>query len=106
MNSKEIQNKIKEVQEEMNNDVMIKLKKKNEEEYIEKMKSIFADFSENYPGIFDKILDNSINDEQFKKMLNLLNEMEEGQLSEHEASVKVGESLVNKYVKPVLPEGK
>ena len=29
--------------------------------------------------------------------------MEGGELSEHQASVAVGESLVNKYVKPVLP---
>ena len=36
-------------------------------------------------------------------MLSFLNKMEEGKLTEHEASVKVGESLVNKYVKPVLP---
>ncbi len=84
--------------------MLFRSKKNNEEEYITKMKSNFGDFSENYPGIFDKILDNSIEDKQFEKMLSLLGKMEEGQLTEHEASVKVGETLVNKYVKPVLPQ--
>ena len=106
MNSNEIKKNIANVQIVMNEQEMKILKKNNNDEYVKTMKERFSSFSEDYPGIFDKILDNSIKDPQFETMLNLLIKMEGGELSEHQASVQVGESLVNKYVKPVLPEEK
>ena len=103
LNSKELEETINEVKEFMKNKDMKDLKKKNNEDFIKKMKEQFPDFSENYPGIFDKILDNSIDDPQFIKMLGFLKQMEGGNMSEHDASVEVGKILVDKYVKPVLP---
>ena len=103
MNSETLKKNIKDIQTVMDEPDMKLLKKNNNEEYIKKMKERFSEFSEDCPGIFDKVLDNSINDPQFEHMLKLLIKMEGGELSEHEASVAVGESLVNKYVKPVLP---
>ena len=106
MRSNDIKKNIENIQMVMNEEEMKILKKNNNDEYVKIMKERFSSFSEDYPGIFDKILDNSIKDPQFETMLNLLVQMEEGELSEHQASVKVGESLVNKYVKPVLPDEK
>lgn len=103
MNSEILKKNIKEIQDVMEEPDMKMLKKKNNEEFIKKMKERFSSFSEDCPGIFDKVLDNSIKDPQFENMLKLLIKMEGGELSEHQASVAVGESLVNKYVKPVLP---
>ena len=103
MNSEILKKNIKEIQDVMEEPDMKMLKKKNNEEFIKKMKERFSSFSEDCPGIFDKVLDNSIKDPQFEHMLKLLSKMEGGELSEHQASVAVGESLVNKYVKPVLP---
>ena len=102
MNSTQIKEKIKEVKNLINSTEMLELKKNNEENFVSEIKSKFNDFSENYPGIFEKILDNSIEDIQFSLMLEMLDKIQNNQMSEHDASVKVGESLVNKYVKPVI----
>ena len=40
----------------------------------------------------------------FNYMLNMLRQIEGGDVSEHAASVKVGEVLVDKYVKPLIDE--
>lgn len=106
MNSGEIQSKIKEVQEKMNTKDMKILKKRDEEEYVKEMKSNFEEFSEDYPGLFDKILNGTIQDKQFQNMLFLLKKMEGGEMSEHDASVQVGQNLVDEFVKPVLPNDK
>ena len=62
-------------------------------------------FKENYPTLFEKLFDTTFD----KKLLNLMLEekknIDSNTVSQHNASVKIGEVLVNKYVKPMLNEG-
>jgi hypothetical protein len=62
-------------------------------------------FKQNYPTLFEKLFDPTID----KKMLNLMLEekknIDSNEISQHNASVKIGEVLVDKYVKPMLSEG-
>jgi hypothetical protein len=59
-------------------------------------------FKQNYPTLFEKLFDSTFD----KKMLNLMLEekknIDSNEISRHNASVKIGEVLVDKYVKPML----
>ena len=68
----------------------------------ENAKEEFKDFEYKYPVIFKKILDNTLDNEQFLMMMNMMQKMQDNELTEHDASVQVGQVLVDKYVKPML----
>ena len=60
----------------------------------------YADFKKEYPKIFSMCLTKDFNKVQMRFFLSKLKEIENNQTSEHDASVKIGTMLVNKYVKP------
>lgn len=70
--------------------------KQSKELYIEK----YPDFFEHYPVLSEKIFDPSFDKSTFNYMLNQREKITENKLTEHDASVKVGTLLVDKYVKP------
>jgi len=67
----------------------------------ESIRSKVPQFIEQYPELFKKLIKKEdltpIND-----MLRLLDKMGSGSLSQHQASIAVGQSLVNRFVTPQL----
>ncbi len=62
----------------------------------------YSDFSLKYPVIFLKSLDRDLDMEQFSFMINMATKVNDSKISQHDASVTIGEKLVNQYVKPAL----
>ena len=59
------------------------------------------DFVEGYPELFKKIIQRQ-DLAPIQKMLTMLDRMGEGRLSQHQASISVGKSLVDRFVTPQL----
>ena len=59
------------------------------------------DFVEAYPELFKKIIQRQ-DLAPIQKMLTMLDQMGEGRLSQHQASIAVGKSLVDRFVMPQL----
>ena len=79
-----------------------KLIKKNPDKFYEMMLTKYKTFSEDYPGIYKKSVEGTMNKNMFNFMLQMMKQVESKDVTEHNASVKIGEMLVNKYVKPVI----
>jgi len=62
----------------------------------------YSDFSLQYPVIFLKSLDRDLDMEQFTFMIKMATRVNDKKISQHDASVEIGEKLVNQYVKPAL----
>lgn len=69
----------------------------------EAIKTEFAAFAKDYPELMKKLLTKA-DLSHLGIMLNALEKMEAGNLSQHQASVMVGQRLVDKFVKPQLNE--
>jgi hypothetical protein len=65
-----------------------------------------ADFAESRPHLFDMITRTDCDDTMLNKLLSAHKTVNSGNMTQHEASVYVGEQLVDKYVKPKLPYAK
>jgi len=65
------------------------------------IKETMSRFVQDYPTLFKKILV-SASDPSLRTMLAMLDKMGSGQLSQHEASVVVGQRLHDIYIKPNL----
>jgi hypothetical protein len=65
------------------------------------IKTQYADFNKGYPELMKKLLTKS-DLSHLGVMLNALDKMEEGTLNQHQASIMVGQRLVDKIVKPQL----
>ena len=65
------------------------------------IKAALGDFVEKYPQLFQMAVEQNFNERQFNLMLGLLDKMSGG-MSQHQASVIVGQSLVDTFVKPVI----
>lgn len=59
------------------------------------------EFVENYPELFKKIIQKQ-DLSPIQSMLTMLDRMGEGRLSQHQASVIIGQKLVDRYVTPQL----
>ena len=59
-------------------------------------------FSKQYPGLFKMLMSDSYNDASLRTMLTLLDKMGTGNLSQHQASVVVGQRLHDIYIKPKM----
>ncbi len=69
---------------------------------LDTIKESTGTFSTQYPGLFKMILEDSYNDASLRTMLALLDRMGTGQMSQHQASVVVGQRLHDIYIKPVM----
>lgn len=65
------------------------------------IKAALGDFVEKYPQLFQMAVEPSFDERQFGLMLGLLDKMAGG-MSQHQASVIVGQSLVDQFVKPAI----
>jgi|UniRef100_A0A6C0DHZ1 hypothetical protein len=67
------------------------------------VKSVFPEFCEQYPNILEMISRPGGYDQRsLDLMIRMLEKMGEGRASQHEASIQVGQHLLNAYVKPQL----
>lgn len=66
------------------------------------VKQHHADFIEQYPTIYQKLKDNTLDEEKIQYMLDMLTDINSKTVSEFDASVKVGQKLVDHYVTPNL----
>jgi hypothetical protein len=66
------------------------------------LKDEFTLLSTSYPAIFKISISDSYNFNRLKQMLLLANKVHKNEMTEHDASVKVGTILVDDIVKPQL----
>ena len=85
-----IRNTLNQIQEWMENDVTD-----------DDIKSRIPEFIELYPELFKKIIQHQ-NLSPMYQMLSLLDTMGKGKLSQHQASIQIGQQLVDQFVKPQL----
>ena len=62
----------------------------------------FADFQKEFPKIFETVLTRNYNRGFMAMMLDQMDKMENGKTNQHDASVAVGQLLVDNIVKPQL----
>ena len=94
-------------------DNMIKLKKEYHTMY-ETDKSGFEELCMskcsflffNYTDIYNKILKNEINTDTLYSFIGVLKQIEDGELNEHDGSVKVGELLKTLYIDSAMRKSK
>ena len=60
------------------------------------------EFALNYPTLFEYALKPNFDISNFRIMLTLLNHMGDNNMSQHQASVIVGQRMSDKYIKPTL----
>ena len=69
----------------------------------EKYQSIYPVFIENHPILFEMACKKDFDFVQFQRMIQLKNSVDNGSITQHDASVKIGTQLFNTYVKNKLP---
>lgn len=62
----------------------------------------FSDYQTEFPRIFEMLLTRTYPRDVLEMMIRSLEKMEQGSLSQHNASVAVGTVLVDRFVKPQL----
>lgn len=65
----------------------------------DQIKVIMSRFAEDYPTLFVKACEPGFDRQQLNIMIALLNRMGSGDLSQHQASMIVGQKMVEKYIK-------
>jgi len=69
----------------------------------DEIKGIFPEFSEEYPGLLEMLVrPGGFDEKSLALMIAMLEKMGQGKASQHEASIQVGQYLLNSYVKPQL----
>jgi hypothetical protein len=80
--------------------------KDNIEKFIISLKNKYDDFKTENKNIFNLTVQGHMDINKFKFMINMKKKVLSNQISEHDASVKVGEKLVNEFVKPHIDKSK
>lgn len=62
----------------------------------------FPDFVEKYPNLFQMSCEPDFNVERLTYMLRMRDAVEQQKVTQHQASVSVGENLFQEYVKPLV----
>ena len=75
-------------------------------EFSSKLEKDYAKLYENFPSIFAKVMAGTLELPRLEFMLKMIGEIKNNKVSKHEASVVVGQELVDNIVKPNLPENK
>jgi GTP1/Obg family GTP-binding protein len=70
----------------------------------EQIKTAAGSFVEQYPTLFQMAVEPNFNEANFRMMVGAMEQMANGRLSQHEASVAVGQNLVDKYVMPLVQD--
>jgi hypothetical protein len=71
----------------------------------EEIKAEVSRFAEDYPALFKMLMSSeNFNEASLKTMLALLERMGTGEMTQHQASVVVGQRLHDVYIKPKMPD--
>jgi hypothetical protein len=81
---------------------MVTLKSEGKSETV--IREEVSRFAEDYPTLYKKVLEGGDQDPSLRTMLALMDRMGSGELSQHQASVIVGQRLHDKYIKPKLDQ--
>ena len=74
----------------------------NLDQFKHKLKKKYNNLSTKFPTIFEKTINGTMDMNRLKFMLNMINKVNNNEITEHNASVQIGEKLVNEYVKPMI----
>lgn len=77
-------------------------KNKRDVNFRQNVSEKFSEFEHKYPTLFRKLVEEDCDREQLNFMLSKLDQVRTGNQTQHNASVDVGQVLVDKYVKPEL----
>ena len=69
---------------------------------VDDIKSCFPEFTEQYPSLLEMLMRPGYDERSLSMMINMLDKMGSNTTTQHEASIKVGQHLINAYVKPQL----
>ena len=72
--------------------------------HFKKMQEKFSLIYKQQPSIFKMCLDGSMDIERLTFMINMVKKVKSNNISEHDASVEVGQRLVDEFVKPKIEE--
>lgn len=72
----------------------------------EKLKLEFPNLDKEFPTIFDKVVNRTMDMGRLKFMVRMIGEIEKKKISKHEASIVVGKELVENIVKPQMDKNK
>ena len=75
-------------------------------QFSSKLEKQYAKLYENFPSIFAKVMAVTLELPRLQFMLKMIGEIQKNKVSKHEASVVVGQELVDNIVKPNLPKNK
>jgi len=78
-----------------------KLKNSDPQKFYETVMEENKTLYDEFPSIFDKHIDGKL-DATFFEMLKLRHKMDMGELTEHDASVIIGQKLFDRFVAPVV----
>ena len=71
-------------------------------EFSSKLEKDYATLYENFPSIFAKVMAGTLELPRLEFMLKMIGEIKKNKVSKHEASVVVGQELVDNIVKPQM----
>lgn len=74
----------------------------NTEEKLKYYVTKYPKISNAYPTLIKKACESNFDVDKFMWMLDIATSVKEDDISQHDASVKVGERLVDEYVKPLI----
>ena len=78
----------------------------SKKEFNLKMQHKYSNLFNNFSSIFQQCVNNVMDIEVITFMINKAKEVQKNKLSNYDASVKVGEKLVDKFIKPNLDKEK
>ena len=99
-NSTEIKQTVELIQKIINTEEFITLKNEDDVKYRNKLITLFPTFSQDYPSLFKKIINND-DLTMLNTMLNSLSDISSGK-NEKQITTELGEHLAEKYLYPVL----
>ena len=76
------------------------------EQFKIKMEEKYSDFKNENNIIFEKCITGRMDINMLTYMINQAKEIQKNKISNYDASVKVGEKLVDKFIKPLLDKDK
>ena len=69
---------------------------------VDDIKGAFPEFAENYPGLLEMLTRSSYDERSLSVMIAMLDKMGSNVKTQHEASIQVGQHLIDTFVKPQL----
>ena len=73
-----------------------------EDKFTQKLEKDYYKLYENFPTIFEKVMLGTLEMKRLEFMLKMIGEIKKNKVTKHEASVVVGQELVDNIVKPEL----